>query len=110
MSGPGSQQFGEPERFSFALPDVGRVRVPFNFINSAGLSYEAEEANRCVRAGLLESPRFSSAECLSVMQIISDIDAQSRPRDAERARALGVALVAAIVGGAAALFASRSRR
>lgn len=99
MSGQGSQQFGALERHEFPLPDI-QPSEPFHFVNSAGLAYEAEEANRCVRAGLTETPLFSSAECLSVMRIISDIKARFQPPRPVRA-ALGLTVLA----GAAALAA-----
>ena len=50
----------------------------FTFVNSAGLTYEATEVNRCVREGLLETPLFTSDECLDVMRIITEIDTISR--------------------------------
>ena len=50
----------------------------FTFVNSEGLTYEAAEVNRCVREGLLETPLFTSDECLDVMRIITEIDTISR--------------------------------
>ena len=70
MTGPASQQWGEEVTHTFPLPEVPG---PFNFVNSEGLAYEAAEASRCVREGLLEAPAFDSAECLRVMRLISDI-------------------------------------
>uniref|UniRef100_A0A7S2HBY4 D-xylose 1-dehydrogenase (NADP(+), D-xylono-1,5-lactone-forming) n=2 Tax=Octactis speculum TaxID=3111310 RepID=A0A7S2HBY4_9STRA len=70
MTGLGSQTWGEEEVFEFSLPDISG---DFNFINSQGLAYEAEEVNRCIRGGLIESPQFTSSACLSVMEIITSI-------------------------------------
>lgn len=79
MTGLGSQTWEPEQVFSVDLPlpesetglkDDGS---DFNFVNSKGLAYEAEEVNRCLRQGLLESPLFSAAECCSVMSVISDI-------------------------------------
>jgi dihydrodiol dehydrogenase / D-xylose 1-dehydrogenase (NADP) len=79
MTGLGSQTWESEETHSFALPlpeaETGLTAGDFNFVNSQGLAYEAAEVNRCLRAGLTETPLFSSAECASVMAIISDIRA-----------------------------------
>ena len=48
---------------------------PLHFVNSEGLLYEAAEATRCVRAGILEPPAFDAAACLNVMKVISEIRA-----------------------------------
>uniref|UniRef100_A0A6U4L2C4 D-xylose 1-dehydrogenase (NADP(+), D-xylono-1,5-lactone-forming) n=1 Tax=Phaeomonas parva TaxID=124430 RepID=A0A6U4L2C4_9STRA len=90
MTGCGSQQWSEPEIHTFPLP-AGVEALPvcnpsgdapevpgFNFVNSQGLTYEAMEVDRCFRAGLTESPKFSSSACLSILEIITEIDAVSR--------------------------------
>lgn len=41
----------------------------FNFINSAGLSYEAEEVRRCIRAGLTQSDSVTHNNSLVIAQI-----------------------------------------
>ena len=54
--------------------DGGKCHTPgFNFVNSQGLAYEAAEVNRCLHEGLIETPFFSTAQCIEVLQIISDI-------------------------------------
>lgn len=81
MTGLGSQQWSEPEIHEFALPsDIKALstedgtKVPgFNFVNSQGLAYEAAEVNRCVREGLIESPAFTTKQCIEIMRLISDI-------------------------------------
>lgn len=80
MTGLGSQKWSKPEMHEFALPsdmvplttETGEV-PGFNFVNSQGLAYEAEEVNRCFREGLIESPSFSTQQCLEIMRLISDI-------------------------------------
>jgi hypothetical protein len=85
MTGLGSQQWSQPQTYDAPLPpDIVPLAVNengkegcqtpgFNFVNSQGLSYEATEVNRCVREGLLESPLFSTAQCIEVLRLISDI-------------------------------------
>ena len=80
MTGLGSQQWSEPVTYDFPLPsDVIALStvdgdVPgFNFVNSTGLAYEAMEVNRCHREGLLESPLFSTKQCIEILRLISDI-------------------------------------
>ena len=45
----------------------------YNFINSAGLAYEAQHVRECLRKNLLESPVVSHAETLLVAQILEEI-------------------------------------
>lgn len=85
MSGQGSQNWEESAVTEIPLPEgVAPLQQAdgstpgFHFVNSEGLSYEAGEVNRCVRQGLTETPAFSSAQCLDVMRIISEIDAISK--------------------------------
>ncbi|KAL3802634.1 hypothetical protein HJC23_011958 [Cyclotella cryptica] len=85
MTGLGSQQWSEPQVYEFPLPSEivplstseeveGRPQTPgFNFVNSQGLAYEAAEVNRCFRGGLIETPLFSTAQCIEVLRIIADI-------------------------------------
>jgi len=80
MTGLGSQEWAEPEIHEFALPtDVVALStsdgdVPgFNFVNSQGLAYEAAEVNRCFGEGLIESPSFSTQQCIEILRLISDI-------------------------------------
>ena len=84
MDGVASQHFGQEQRVDEALPEVRRSEegsgggggaAAFNFVHSEGLAYEAAEVNRCLRAGLLETPAFGSEACLKVMQVIEDVRA-----------------------------------
>jgi len=92
MSGQASQKWDIPEVYKFPLPDgVGPLPVfkpsegekedhtpGFNFVNSEGFAYEAGEFNRCLREELMESPLFTSNQCLEILQIIADIDKMAR--------------------------------
>ena len=85
MTGLGSQLWSDPQVYEFPLPsdivplstsdeDGGKCHTPgFNFVNSQGLAYEAAEVNRCLSEGLIETPLFSTAQCIEVLRIISDI-------------------------------------
>ncbi|KAL3767926.1 hypothetical protein ACHAWO_001822 [Cyclotella atomus] len=85
MTGLGSQQWSEPEVHNFPLPsdilplmtsdtgEGGCTKPGFNFVNSQGLAYEAAEVNRCVREGLIQTSLFSSAQCVEILRLISDI-------------------------------------
>lgn len=80
MTGLGSQQWSEPVIHKFELPtdmvalSTEEGEVPgFNFVNSQGLAYEAEEVNRCFREGKIESPYFSTQDCIEILRLISDI-------------------------------------
>ncbi|XP_061717539.1 trans-1,2-dihydrobenzene-1,2-diol dehydrogenase-like [Cydia pomonella] len=44
-------------------------KLPYNFGNSAGLVYESLEVARCIREGLLESPRMSHRESLVLAKL-----------------------------------------
>ena len=82
MTGLGSQQWSEPKLYEFELPkdiveltteDDGKEVPGFNFVNSQGLAYESAEVNRCFREGLIESPAFSTNQCIEILRLISDI-------------------------------------
>lgn len=75
MGGTGSQAFGPEKAFAFELPTVDDGLGDFNFVNSEGLAYEAGEVNRCLRAGLLESPTFGAGACQAVMDTLTAISA-----------------------------------
>ncbi|GFG30314.1 hypothetical protein Cfor_01562 [Coptotermes formosanus] len=57
----------------FILPTASK---PFNFNNSAGLRYEAMEVRRCLKQGLLESPKISHEESLALAQLEDEIRSQ----------------------------------
>ncbi|KAL0851002.1 hypothetical protein ABMA28_006895 [Loxostege sticticalis] len=44
-------------------------KIPYNHVNSSGLVYEALEVERCIRAGLVESPRMSHKESLLLAKL-----------------------------------------
>lgn len=44
-----------------------------NFVNSTGMRYEAEEVRRCLREGLLESPRMTHKDSALVAGILDQI-------------------------------------
>ena len=80
MTGLGSQQWSDTVIYNFPLPsNVVELSTEcdetpgFNFVNSQGLAYEAEEVNRCFREGRIESPSFSSNQCIDLLRLISDI-------------------------------------
>jgi dihydrodiol dehydrogenase / D-xylose 1-dehydrogenase (NADP) len=85
MTGLASQQWSEPVVYEFPLP-LDIVALPtecdgedpnpnhgFNFVNSQGLAYEAAEVNRCFREGEIETPSFSSHQCIEILRLISDV-------------------------------------
>lgn len=46
-----------------------RAKYRFNFFNSAGLSYEVQECRNCINKGLLESPKMTWDESLSLARL-----------------------------------------
>ncbi|XP_058120625.1 trans-1,2-dihydrobenzene-1,2-diol dehydrogenase-like [Anopheles ziemanni] len=52
------------------------ARYPFNFQNSCGLRYEAEEARQCIRGGRLQSESVSHADSLLIARIQDEIRKQ----------------------------------
>lgn len=54
------------QRKEWKLPDAKHW---FNFPNSCGLRYEAEEARVCIEKGLLESPRVTHEMSLMIARI-----------------------------------------
>jgi dihydrodiol dehydrogenase / D-xylose 1-dehydrogenase (NADP) len=48
----------------------------FEFINSAGLRYEAEDFRRCINEGLLECPTVTHNESLTIARIQDEIRRQ----------------------------------
>lgn len=58
-------------------------KVKYNFINSTGLRYEAEEARRCINQGLLESPDVSHEESLRIACIQDELRRQIGVKYAE---------------------------
>lgn len=59
---------------TFDLPSVTTRK--FNFANSQGLAYEAEEVRRCINLGLLESPNMPHAESLELSSQMDFIRSQ----------------------------------
>ncbi|XP_008557626.1 trans-1,2-dihydrobenzene-1,2-diol dehydrogenase [Microplitis demolitor] len=56
--------------------DLPKAPLPFNFINSAGLRYEAMEARACLQKGLKESPKVSHAESLLIAELEDELRRQ----------------------------------
>ncbi|OQV25038.1 Trans-1,2-dihydrobenzene-1,2-diol dehydrogenase [Hypsibius exemplaris] len=59
-------------KYHFVLPFIDE-KFPTNFINSAGLSYEAAEVRRCILAGELECPWMTHADSILDAEIIEKI-------------------------------------
>ncbi|XP_073706975.1 trans-1,2-dihydrobenzene-1,2-diol dehydrogenase [Garra rufa] len=51
---------------------VPEPALPLNFINSTGMSYEAEEVRRCLLNGLKESSRMSHADSALLAEIMDE--------------------------------------
>lgn len=62
-------------KHNFPLPEAKDPTL-FNYINSAGLQYEAEEVRRCLQEGLLESPRMPHSDSLLLAEITDEIRKQ----------------------------------
>lgn len=60
-------------KYDFPLPETV---APCNFTNSSGLRYEAEEVRRCLKEGLLESPKMTHADSELFAEIMDEIKAQ----------------------------------
>ncbi|XP_029177596.1 trans-1,2-dihydrobenzene-1,2-diol dehydrogenase-like [Nylanderia fulva] len=58
---------------NFSLPQTSGE---FNFINSAGLSYEAAEARSCILKGLIESPKISHDTSLLLARLEDELRRQ----------------------------------
>ncbi|CAB3227268.1 unnamed protein product [Arctia plantaginis] len=50
--------------------------LPYVFENSAGLVYEALEVERCIKAGLLESPQFAHKDTIMISKLLDTIRKQ----------------------------------
>jgi len=59
---------------TFDLPKTDRK---FNYANSVGLSYEAEEVRKCLKQGLLESPLMTLDETVTISEIMESIRKQT---------------------------------
>lgn len=57
-------------KVEFQLPPTS---VPHNFPNTAGLRYQAEEVRRCLREGLLESPKMTHQDSLLIAEMLDEI-------------------------------------
>lgn len=51
-------------------------KLPYVYGNSAGLVYQALEVARCIRAGLIESPRMSHKETLVLAKLMDTVRSQ----------------------------------
>lgn len=54
---------------NFPLPETNKK---FNFKNSVGFSYEAQEVRRCLMEGIIESPTVSHAMSIEIAEIIEN--------------------------------------
>ena len=62
------------EMVEFPLPETSRH--PFNFLNSAGLGYEAQHVRECLLKGLKESPAVSHTETLTIAELMEEVRKQ----------------------------------
>ncbi|XP_037041682.1 trans-1,2-dihydrobenzene-1,2-diol dehydrogenase-like [Bradysia coprophila] len=53
-----------------------KAKLEFNFTNSAGLRFEADEVRKCIRAGKMESDKVSHNESLIIARIEDEIRKQ----------------------------------
>lgn len=58
---------------TWPLPEAKHA---FNYTNSCGLRYEAEEVRKCIRAGKTESPSITHNESLLFLRIADKIRKQ----------------------------------
>jgi predicted dehydrogenase len=68
--------FFAPASFTLTRHDRSSTRVEPPF-EGHGLHYEAEEVERCIRAGLLESPVMPLDESIAIMETIDAVRAQA---------------------------------
>ena len=61
-------------RLNFPLPES--KEKTFNFMNSAGLGFEAQHVRECLREGLKESPLVTPDESILVAEILEEIRKQ----------------------------------
>ncbi|XP_068626729.1 trans-1,2-dihydrobenzene-1,2-diol dehydrogenase-like [Battus philenor] len=62
---------GNVERFP-----LHESKLPYYFDNSAGLVYEAMEVARCIKAGLVESPRMTHEDSLTISRLELEVRKQ----------------------------------
>jgi predicted dehydrogenase len=67
-------RFHHPSRFTLHHDDTSQTYE--TQLRGTGLSYEAEEAQRCLRDGLLESPLVPLADTLRIMTVLDSIRAK----------------------------------
>lgn len=60
----------------YEVPLPGMTKGPYNFGNSEGLQYEAQEVRRCLKAGLKESPLITLDESILLAEIRDEIRKQ----------------------------------
>lgn len=53
-----------------------KARLDFNFQNSCGLRYEAEEVRKCIRSGQLQSEHASHQDSLALVRIEDELRRQ----------------------------------
>lgn len=62
----------DSKRYEFPLPQ-NKDKQHYNFINSDGLHYEAEEVRKCIFNGKLESDYASHSDSLTIANISDEI-------------------------------------
>lgn len=53
-----------------------KSNLKFNFINSTGLNYEADEVRKCILKGMIESPKMSHENSLLIAQLQDEMRKQ----------------------------------
>lgn len=53
-----------------------KAKLPFNFVNSGGLSYEAEEVRKCIQSGLKESSKVPLSTSLTLAKLEDTVRSQ----------------------------------
>ncbi|XP_033323187.1 trans-1,2-dihydrobenzene-1,2-diol dehydrogenase isoform X1 [Megalopta genalis] len=74
-------QFWSPSKLELSNGKVVDLPLPktnlkFNFVNSVGLSYEADEVRKCILKDMIESPKVSHAASLLIAQLEDEIRKQ----------------------------------
>ncbi|KAF5286219.1 hypothetical protein FQR65_LT02231 [Abscondita terminalis] len=53
--------------------DLPKSDAEYNYLNSNGLAYEAEEVRQCIKKGLCESPKITHAESLELAKLMDTL-------------------------------------
>jgi len=66
---------GREKTEDFPLPAT-KEGHKFNFVNSQGLLFEADEVKRCLESDLLETPLITAEESIQIAKIQQEINRQ----------------------------------